>query len=123
MSSSADVSMQQHPIESTVLVALAVQGGSLLVTLAIASRHTIRCVRPTQQLVTLALLIGMLDIGGDLALTYAAAVGPIALVGPLGSLDPIVAVLLAWVFFREPVTARRAFGLATCAAGIALVAI
>ena len=121
VSSSADVSTLQYPIESAVLVALAVQGGSLLVTLATASRHTIRCVRPTRRLVTLAFMIGMLDVSGDLALTYAVAVGPIALVGPLGSLDPIVVVLLAWVFFREPLTVKRAVGLAACAVGIALV--
>lgn len=122
-STSGGASGLDYPIESTILVALAVQGGSLLVTLATASRHTIRCVRPSRRLVTLALMIGMLDVSGDLALTYAVAVGPIALVGPLGSLDPIVAVILVLVFFHEPLSAKRAVGLAACAVGIALVAV
>lgn len=55
-------------------------------------------------------------------MTYAVAVGPIALVGPLGSLDPIVAVVIACLFLGEPVTPKRAIGLAACVAGISLVA-
>jgi drug/metabolite transporter (DMT)-like permease len=115
-------STSDYPIEATVLVALAVQGGSLLVTLVLASRHTVRCVAPTRSLFAFALTIGLLDFGGDLALTYAVAVGPIALVGPLGSLDPIVAVIIACLFLGEPITPKRVMGLITCVAGISLVA-
>lgn len=50
-------SNSEYPIEATVLVALAVQGSSLLVTLVIASRHTIRCVTPTRSLFAYALTI------------------------------------------------------------------
>lgn len=112
-----------YPFSAALLVAVAVQSGSLLVTLATASRHTIRCVVPSRQLITFTVAIGLLDAIGDLALTYAIALGPVSLVGPLGSLDPMVAVLLASIFFREPLTSKRAFGLAACAAGIALVAV
>ncbi len=112
-----------YPVDAAVLVALSVQTGSLLFTLASASRHTLRCVTPTRRLITYAVTIGLLDVGGDVMLAYAIAVGPIALVGPLGSLDPIIAVILASVFFGEPLTPKRAIGLAACVAGIALVAV
>lgn len=112
-----------YPFSAALLVAVAVQSGSLLITLATASRHTIKCVAPSRRLVTFTAAIGLLDAVGDLALTYAIALGPVSLVGPLGSLDPMVAVLLASIFFKEPLTRKRAFGLAACAAGIALVAV
>jgi drug/metabolite transporter (DMT)-like permease len=116
-------SVDNYPFSAALLVAVAVQSGSLLVTFATATRHTIKCVLPSQQLITFTAAIGLLDVIGDLALTYAIALGPVSLVGPLGSLDPMVAVLLASIFFREPLSRRRAFGLAACAAGIALVAV
>lgn len=112
-----------YPFGSALLVAVAVQSGSLIVTLALALRHTVTCVRPSQKLVMFALAIGLLDVVGDLALTYAIAVGPVSLVGPLGSLDPIVAVLLASLLFRERLTVQRLAGLGACAIGIALVAV
>lgn len=112
-----------YPFGSALLVAVAVQSGSLIVTLVAALRHTVTCVRPSQKLITYALAIGLLDVMGDLALTYAIAVGPVSLVGPLGSLDPMVAVLLASVLFKEPLTGKRLVGLSACAIGIALVAV
>lgn len=112
-----------YPLSAALLVAVAVQSGSLLITLVTATRHTMKCVVPSRRLVTLAIAIGLLDAVGDLALTYGIALGPVSLVGPLGSLDPMVAVLLASIFFREPLTRKRAFGLAACATGIALVAV
>ena len=122
-SAASDVYKRQYPFSAALLVAVAVQSGSLLITLATASRHTIKCVAPSRRLVTFTAAIGLLDAVGDLALTYAIALGPVSLVGPLGSLDPMVAVLLASIFFKEPLTRKRAFGLAACAAGIALVAV
>lgn len=119
----ADDVQTSYPFGSALLVAAAVQSGSLIVTLALALRHTATCVRPTQKLVMYALAIGLLDVVGDLALTYAIAVGPVSLVGPLGSLDPIVAVLLASLLFKEPLTVRRLLGVGACAIGIALVAV
>ena len=40
-----------------------------------------------------------------------------------GSLDPVVAVLLASALFKEPLTVRRLVGLGACAVGIAFVAV
>jgi len=120
--SAAQDTLTQSPMRSAVVIALAVQAGSFMVTSATASRHTIRCVRPTRPLVAFAFVIGALDMAADLALTYAVAIGPVALVGPLGSLDPIVAVLLAVVVYRERLTWKRCTGLVFCIAGIVLIA-
>nr|WP_246405665.1 DMT family transporter [Modestobacter versicolor] len=121
IASAAPTSDDGLALATALLVALAVQAGSLLVTVLAASRHTLRCVRPSARLLGVAGAIAVLDVASDVALTYAIGVGPLAVVGPLGSLDPVVAVLIAAVFLRERVNRWQLVGVALALAGIGLV--
>lgn len=66
--------------------------------------------------------IGLLDVGADLLVTVAVDRGPLAVVGPLASLDPVVAVLVAATVLRERVRLWPALGIALALLGIVLVA-
>lgn len=110
-------------LESALLVALSIQAGALVVTGLAASRHTLRCMRPNLRLLRMAGAIAVLDVSADVALTYAIGAGPLAVVGPLGSLDPVIAVLLAAVFLKERITRSQLLGVSLALAGIVLVSL
>ncbi|WBQ08399.1 EamA family transporter [Kribbella sp. CA-293567] len=107
--------------DEVLLVGIGIQIGAFAVTMLAASRHTLKCLRPTSRLLLLAASIGVLDLGADLLLTVATSNGPLTLVGPLGSLDPVVVVLLALVLLRERVNRYQAVGVGLTLTGIALV--
>ena len=69
-----------------------------------------------------ALAVGTLDLAADLFLNVAVVIGPLALVGPLGSLAPVVAVVVATVFLRQRVGRVQGAGIATVLLGIGLIA-
>lgn len=110
-------------LDTALLVALAIQVGAFVVTAAAATRHTLRCVWPSLRLLRTAGAIALLDVTADVALTYAIAEGPLTVVGPLGSLDPVVAVLLAAVFLGERLTRSQVIGVSLALTGILLVSI
>jgi drug/metabolite transporter (DMT)-like permease len=66
--------------------------------------------------------IGLIDVLGDLALVVAVDIGPLAVVGPLGSLDPVVSVLIAVAVLRERLRPMQAVGIAAVLVGVVLVA-
>lgn len=107
---------------SSVLVALAVQAGALLVTLLAAAGHTRACLIPSRGLLGIAGAIGLVDVGADLALVVAVTAGPLAVVGPLGSLDPVVAVALGTAVLGERLRPIQMIGIGIVLAGVLLVA-
>jgi drug/metabolite transporter (DMT)-like permease len=107
---------------STLAVALAVQAGAVVVTLLAAAGHTRACLAPRPPLLLAAGAIGLVDVVGDLALVVAVGIGPLAVVGPLGSLDPVVTVLIAVGVLGERPRALQVVGVAAVLVGIVLVA-
>jgi uncharacterized membrane protein len=99
-----------------------VQAGALAVTLLAATGHTRACLAPRRRLLVAAGGIGLVDVLGDLALVVAVEIGPLAVVGPLGSLDPVVCVLIAVAVLRERLCPMQAVGIAAVLVGVVLVA-
>ncbi len=112
----------QDAFDVALVVALAVQAGALVVTLLAATRHTLACLLPGRSLVVPATLVGLVDVGADVLVTLAVDRGPLAVVGPLASLDPVVAVLVATVVLRERLRPLPAVGVLCALTGIVLVA-
>ncbi len=112
----------QDAIDVALVVALAVQVGALAVTLAAATRHTRSCLRPGRSLLVPATVVGLFDVGADLLVTLAVDRGPLSVVGPLASLDPVVSVLVATVVLRERLRPLPAAGVLVSLVGIVLVA-
>ncbi|MBW3648772.1 MAG: EamA family transporter [Actinobacteria bacterium] len=113
---------EQGALDIALVVALAVQVGALAVTVLAATRHTRACLLPGRSLVLPATAVGLLDVGADLLVTLAVDRGPLAVVGPLASLDPVVAVLVATVVLRERLRLVPALGVTVALTGILLVA-
>jgi drug/metabolite transporter (DMT)-like permease len=103
-------------------VSLAVQVGALVVTLLAAAGHTRACLAPRPRLLLAAGAVGLVDVVGDLTLVVAVGIGPLAVVGPLGSLDPVVSVLIAVAVVGERLRAVQGIGIAAVLAGVFLVA-
>lgn len=107
--------------DSALTVSLAVQVGALLVTLAAATRHTRACIRPHRTILGPATAIGLLDVTGDLVLTVAVGHGPLSVIGPLGSLAPVVAVVLATAVLHERLRPWQLLGVLIALGGIVLI--
>jgi drug/metabolite transporter (DMT)-like permease len=108
--------------EATLAVAFAVQVGALSVTVLAALFHTRACLAPSWQLLLAAGAVGLVDMVGDLAIVAAVATGPLAVVGPLGSLDPVVSVILAIGVLGERLRGVQSLGIAAVRVGVVLVA-
>ncbi len=106
----------------SVAVALAVQVGALLVTGLVATRHSRACLAPRPGLLVAAGSVGLVDVAADLVLVVAVGTGPLAVVGPLGSLDPVVSVLIATAVLGERLRVAQVLGVAAVLAGVVLVA-
>jgi drug/metabolite transporter (DMT)-like permease len=109
-------------LDVALVVDVAVQVGALAVTLLVATRHTRACLSPGRSLAVPAVAVGLLDVSADLLVTLAVDAGPLAVVGPLASLDPVVAVLVATVVLRERLHRLPALGVVVALVGIVLVA-
>lgn len=109
-------------LEPSLVVALTVTVGALSVTLLAAARHTRACLRPGRELLLPATAVGLLDVTADVLVTLAVDRGPLAVVGPLASLDPVVAALVAVVVLRERIRPVPAGGVVLALAGTALLA-
>jgi drug/metabolite transporter (DMT)-like permease len=105
-----------------VLVTLTVQVGALAVTAAAATGHTRACLTPHPRLLLAAGAVGLTDIVGDAAVVVAVGTGPLAVVGPLASLDPVVTVVIAVALLGERLRAVQAAGIAAVLVGVVLVA-
>jgi drug/metabolite transporter (DMT)-like permease len=106
----------------SVVVALAVQVGALLVTGPVATQHTRACLAPRPGLLGVAGSVGLFDVAADLVLVVAVGAGPLAVVGPLGSLDPVVSVLIATAVLGERLRVVQVLGVGAVLAGVVLVA-
>ncbi len=71
--------------------------------------------------VILGLTTGILGFSGALLFLYAASRGPISIVAVLSALYPLIAVVLAVLFLREPLTLQQALGIALGLASILLI--
>lgn len=72
--------------------------------------------------VALAVVTGMLGLGGALAYLYAMRSGPVALISTLTALYPVLAILLAGLVLREPVSLKQALGIVLGLVAMALIA-
>ena len=67
-------------------------------------------------------VIGVFDVGANLTLGLAAASGQLAIAAVLGSLYPVVTVLLAWRFAGERLRRIQYIGVALAIVGVAAIA-
>lgn len=67
-------------------------------------------------------VIGLFDVGANLLYGLATTMGLLAIVSVLGSVYPVVTVLLAWIVLRERLLPAQYVGVATALIGVALIA-
>jgi len=67
-------------------------------------------------------VIGIFDIGANISLTVAAQSGLLSLVGMLGSLYPVVTVLLARLVLKERLSSVQYIGVAIALSGVVAIA-
>jgi drug/metabolite transporter (DMT)-like permease len=82
-------------------------------------RHRLRLDRPDLLLVA---VIGIGDVGANLAFGLASTRDDVSIVAVLGSLYPVVTVLLARVVLRERLGPAQSAGVALALGGVALIA-
>lgn len=59
----------------------------------------------------LAIITGMLGIGGALAYLFAVLKGPVSLISVITALYPILTIALAYFFLHEPISLKQGFGM------------
>lgn len=91
---------------------------SLLVTAVLVSRPELRAARSRAPALA---LVGIFDIGANALLALASTKGLVSVVGVLGSLYPVVTVVLAAVLLRERLRPAQRAGAAGALAGAALI--
>ena len=64
---------------------------------------------------------GVLDAGANLLFGFASTLGMLSVLSVLGSLYPIVTVIMAWVFLQERLRTVQYFGIAFAFLGVALI--
>ena len=67
-------------------------------------------------------VIGVFDVGANLAFGIATTLGLLAVVAVLGSIYPVVTVILAWAVLRERLLPVQYVGVAATLVGVALIA-
>ena len=67
-------------------------------------------------------VIGVLDVGANLLFGFATTLGLLSVVSVLGSLYPVVTVLLAWAVLKERLLPAQYVGVAAALVGVALIA-
>jgi uncharacterized membrane protein len=102
------------------LVVMRVVQAALVVALVIAWRQPWRLDGWTFRRV---LVVGILDMGGNVAFIAAAQTGALAVAAVLSSLYPVVTVILAVSLLRERLTRRHVAGIALTAVAIALISV
>jgi drug/metabolite transporter (DMT)-like permease len=91
----------------------------LLVSLALVRRASVRVPRATLPAVA---LVGLADVSANGLFAYASGHGLLALVSVLGSLYPVVTVILAHLLLGERLTRAQQAGVAIALAGVAAIA-
>lgn len=97
-----------------------VLGGMIVAIIVLFSLHFKPDIHPKG--VLLAIMSGTLGFAGALAFLYAASKGPISLIAALSALYPVIAVVLAMIFLKEPVSVRQGLGIVLALVSITLVA-
>jgi drug/metabolite transporter (DMT)-like permease len=92
---------------------------SLLVALAVSRRAPVTV--PMRSLLPVA-VVGLADVGANALFAFASGHGLLALVSVLGSLYPVVTLLLAHVLLHERLTRGQQAGVAVALAGVAAIA-
>jgi drug/metabolite transporter (DMT)-like permease len=77
--------------------------------------------RLSERILSLALIVGVLDMSGNAFFILARQAGQLATAAALSSLYPVTTVILAAAFLRERITVIHALGIAAAAAAIALI--
>jgi drug/metabolite transporter (DMT)-like permease len=108
--------------QSTTLWPLAVANMASLATLLAVAAITRQTERPPAGSLPLALLTGVLDVGGNAFFLLAAQRGRLDTAAVLASLYPASTVVLAWAVLGERVSPLQAAGIAVALAAIALIA-
>jgi drug/metabolite transporter (DMT)-like permease len=107
---------------STVLWPLAASKAASFTTMLIVALAAHHAPRPVPRLFPLALLAGVLDVGGNAFFLLAAHLGRLDVAAVLSSLYPAATVFLATVVLRERVTRIQAAGIAVALVAIPLIA-
>ena len=107
-----------HPVFSGAIQQLAT-GIVFLFPWLLVRSHPIQWT--TRGILALAYLVAFGSIVGYSAYIYALTTLPVAIVSIYTYVNPIVAVLLGWMFLREPFGIREALGMAIIFAGVAAV--
>ena len=92
---------------------------TLLVAISVAARATVRL--PRRTIVPVA-AVGLADVAANALFAYASGHGLLSLVSVLGSLYPVVTVLLAHLLLGERLTRAQQAGVAVALAGVAAIA-
>jgi uncharacterized membrane protein len=100
------------------LVAARVASLGLLILVAIVARQR---VIPARRRMTLVLLSGLGDAGGNVFLVLAAHSGRLDVAGVLASLYPASTVLLAWFVLHERITGRQFLGVLAALSAIVMI--
>jgi drug/metabolite transporter (DMT)-like permease len=103
----------------STLFAARVGSLALLVTLAFARRAPLRLARSSLGAVA---LVGVADVSANALFAFASGRGLLALVSVLGSLYPVVTVLLAHVVLGERLTRPQQLGVTIALAGVVAIA-
>ncbi|HEU0192861.1 MAG TPA: EamA family transporter, partial [Gaiellales bacterium] len=94
--------------------------GSLCL-LILASLLTARSMRVPRHAMLAVAAIGLMDTSANALFALATQHGYLSIVSVLGSVYPIVTVLLAQILLRERLTAIQAAGVVTALIGVAIV--
>jgi drug/metabolite transporter (DMT)-like permease len=103
----------------STLVGARVGSLSLLVTAAVATRAALRIPRSALWAVA---AVGLADVSANALFAFASGHGLLSLVAVLGSLYPVVTVLLAHVLLGERLTRAQRAGVAIALVGVAAIA-
>ena len=103
----------------STLVGARVGSLTLLFLVASARRAPLRVPRPWLLAVA---AVGLADVTANVLFAFAAGYGLLALVSVLGSLYPVVTVILAHVILHERLTPTQKAGVAVALAGVAAIA-
>jgi len=107
--------------ESSVLMTMTAQRATsvvIVVTIAILARSVGGLRRSDAPLLA---VIGVLDVSANLLFGLAATLGLLALVAVLGSLYPVVTVILAWIILGERLKTSQYVGVVLALAGVAAI--
>ena len=103
----------------STLVGARVGGLAILLTWAIASRSSLRM---SARLAWIVALVGLGDIAGSALFALASQHGLIAVVAVLGSLFPVVTVVLAHLVIHEKISSVQRVGVIVALVGVGIVA-